>query len=34
MAIVDVKTEITGNVWTIVAKIGDELEEDTPILIL
>jgi acetyl-CoA carboxylase biotin carboxyl carrier protein len=34
MAIVDVKTEITGNVWKIVAKVGDELEEDAPILIL
>ena len=34
MALVDVKTEITGNVWKIVAKVGDELEEDEPILIL
>src|SRR3954447_3872688 len=34
MAIVDVKTEITGNVWKIVAKIGDVLEEEAPILIL
>ncbi len=34
MAIVDVKTEITGNVWKIVAKVGDKLEEDDPILIL
>ena len=34
MALVDVKTEITGNVWKIVAKVGDELEEDAPILIL
>ena len=34
MALVDVKTEITGNVWKIVSKVGDELEEDVPILIL
>jgi acetyl-CoA carboxylase biotin carboxyl carrier protein len=34
MAIVDVKTEITGNVWKIVAKVGQQLAEDEPILIL
>jgi len=34
MALVDVKTEITGNVWKIVAKVGDNVDEDTPILIL
>ena len=34
MAVIDVKTEITGNVWKIVARIGDELPEDEPILIL
>jgi acetyl-CoA carboxylase biotin carboxyl carrier protein len=34
MAIVDVKTEITGNVWKIVARVGQELAEDEPILIL
>jgi acetyl-CoA carboxylase biotin carboxyl carrier protein len=34
MALVDVKTEITGNVWKIVAKVGDAMEEDAPILIL
>ncbi len=34
MALVDIKTEITGNVWEIVAKVGDEVEEDAPILIL
>jgi acetyl-CoA carboxylase biotin carboxyl carrier protein len=34
MALVDVKTEITGNVWKIVAKVGDQVEEDIPILIL
>ena len=34
MAIVEVKTEITGNVWKIVASVGDALAEDDPILIL
>lgn len=34
MAIVDVKTEITGNVWQIVVKVGDAVAEDEPILIL
>lgn len=34
MAIVDIKTEITGNVWKIVAEPGQTLEEDEPILIL
>jgi acetyl-CoA carboxylase biotin carboxyl carrier protein len=34
MALVDVKTEITGNVWKIVAKVGDQVEEEDPILIL
>ena len=34
MAIIEVKTEITGNVWKIVASVGDALAEDDPILIL
>lgn len=34
MAIVEVKAEITGNVWKIVAAVGDDLEEDQEILIL
>jgi acetyl-CoA carboxylase biotin carboxyl carrier protein len=34
MALVDVKTEITGNVWKIVAKVGDRVDEDAQILIL
>lgn len=34
MAIVDVKTEITGNVWKIEAQLGQALSEDDPILIL
>ncbi|WP_029355641.1 acetyl-CoA carboxylase biotin carboxyl carrier protein subunit [Bosea sp. 117] len=34
MAIVEVKTEITGNVWKIERVVGDEVGEDEPILIL
>ena len=34
MALVDVKTEITGSVWKIVAKVEDKVAEDEPILIL
>lgn len=34
MALIDVKTEITGNVWKIVTKVGDAVEEDAPLLIL
>lgn len=34
MAIVDIKTEITGNVWKIVASVGDTLAEDDTVLIL
>jgi acetyl-CoA carboxylase biotin carboxyl carrier protein len=34
MAIVDVKTEITGTVWKILASVGASLGEEDPILIL
>jgi len=34
MAIVDIKTEITGNVWKIVQAVGSRVEEDEPIMIL
>ncbi|HET9020006.1 MAG TPA: biotin/lipoyl-binding carrier protein [Acetobacteraceae bacterium] len=34
MALIDVKTDITGNVWKIVAKPGDRVAEDEPLLIL
>lgn len=34
MAIVDIKTEITGNVWKIVQQVGSRVEEDEPIMIL
>ena len=30
----DIKTEITGNVWKIVKAVGDHVEEDEAILIL
>ena len=34
MATLDIKTEITGNVWKIVKAVGDRVEEDEAILIL
>jgi acetyl-CoA carboxylase biotin carboxyl carrier protein len=34
MAVVDVKTEITGTVWKIEASVGASLGEDDPIVIL
>ena len=34
MAIVDIKTEITGSVWKIVQQVGSRVEEDDPIMIL
>ncbi len=34
MAIIDVKAEISGNVWKIEAAIGDTLAEDDAIAIL
>ena len=34
VANVDVKSEITGNVWKIVAAVGYELPEDEPVMIL
>ncbi|MBV0893233.1 acetyl-CoA carboxylase biotin carboxyl carrier protein subunit [Paracoccus sp. Z118] len=34
MPIIDVKTEITGNVWKIEAEVGQSLSEDDPIMIL
>jgi len=30
----EVETEVTGKVWKLVAKVGDQLSEDDPILIL
>ena len=34
MAIIDIKTEITGNVWKVVRQVGDKVSEDEPIMIL
>jgi acetyl-CoA carboxylase biotin carboxyl carrier protein len=34
MAIIDVKAEITGNVWKILAKPGQKVEEDEAIVML
>jgi acetyl-CoA carboxylase biotin carboxyl carrier protein len=34
MATIEVKTEITGNVWKITAEIGQQLKEDETILVL
>lgn len=34
MAIVEVKTEITGNIWKVLVAVGATVEEDEPILIL
>ena len=30
----EIKTEIAGTVWKIVANVGDSVEEDDPIVIL
>jgi len=34
VAIINIKTEITGNVWKIVSEVGQALDEDDPIMIL
>ena len=34
MADVEIKTEIAGTVWKVVANVGDSVEEDDPIVIL
>jgi acetyl-CoA carboxylase biotin carboxyl carrier protein len=34
MAATKVVTDVAGNVWKIVAKIGDKLEEDDTIMIM
>jgi acetyl-CoA carboxylase biotin carboxyl carrier protein len=34
LAIIDIKTEITGTVWKVLKRVGDTVEEDEPILIL
>lgn len=34
MALIDVKSEITGKVWKIEVKVGEDLDEDDPVIIL
>jgi acetyl-CoA carboxylase biotin carboxyl carrier protein len=34
MPIIEVKTEITGNVWKVLREAGDKIAEDEPIIIL
>ena len=34
MAIVDLKTEITGSVWKILKTVGESVDEDEPVLVL
>lgn len=34
MAIIEIKTDITGTVWKVLKRIGDAVEEDEPIIIL
>ena len=34
MAIIEIKTDITGSVWKVLKRVGDAVEEDEPILIL
>ncbi len=34
MALIDVRTEITGNVWKIEKAAGDAVAEDEPIILL
>ncbi|WP_404863492.1 biotin/lipoyl-binding carrier protein [Georhizobium sp. MAB10] len=34
MALIEVKTEITGNVWKILVEAGQSVAEDDPIMIL
>ena len=34
MALVDVKTEITGIIQTIIRSVGDSVDEDEPVIML
>jgi acetyl-CoA carboxylase biotin carboxyl carrier protein len=34
MPVIEVKTEITGNVWKVLREAGDKIAEDEPIIIL
>jgi acetyl-CoA carboxylase biotin carboxyl carrier protein len=34
MALVDVKSEVTGTVWKLEASVGQSVEEDDPLLVV
>ena len=34
MAILELKTDITGSVWKLLKAVGDRVEEDEPLLIM
>jgi acetyl-CoA carboxylase biotin carboxyl carrier protein len=34
VAIIEIKTDITGTVWKVLKQVGDAVEEDEPIVIL
>jgi acetyl-CoA carboxylase biotin carboxyl carrier protein len=34
VAIIEIKTDITGSVWKVLKRVGDAVAEDEPILIL
>ena len=34
MAVHDVATDVAGNVWKVVAKVGDEVTEDATLIIM
>jgi acetyl-CoA carboxylase biotin carboxyl carrier protein len=34
MAIIEIRSDITGTVWKVVKKVGDSVAEDEPIVIL
>lgn len=34
MALVDVKTEITGIILTVIRSVGDDVDEDEPVIML
>ena len=34
MAVIELKTDITGTVWKVLKSVGDDIEEDEPVLIL
>ena len=34
MALIEIKTDITGTVWKVLKQVGDTVEEDEPLLVL